>query len=96
MQYKLCFYIIRGQRSVKAIESGFITAYFQKNKKVKRILYLYLTNRIGYVIIMKSSDERRKQTKLNIAEWSNPVARRAHNPKVVGSNPASATTKPQV
>ena len=27
----------------------------------------------------------------NIAEWSSPVARRAHNPKVVGSNPASAT-----
>ena len=27
----------------------------------------------------------------HIAEWSNPVARRAHNPKVVGSNPASAT-----
>ncbi len=25
------------------------------------------------------------------AEWSSPVARRAHNPKVVGSNPASAT-----
>ena len=24
------------------------------------------------------------------AEWSSPVARRAHNPKVVGSNPASA------
>ena len=29
--------------------------------------------------------------KLNIAEWSSSVARRAHNPKVVGSNPASAT-----
>ena len=27
----------------------------------------------------------------NIAEWSSPVARRAHNPKVVGSNPAPAT-----
>ena len=25
------------------------------------------------------------------AEWSSLVARRAHNPKVVGSNPASAT-----
>ncbi len=29
--------------------------------------------------------------KHNIAEWSSSVARRAHNPKVVGSNPASAT-----
>ena len=28
---------------------------------------------------------------LIIAGWSSPVARRAHNPKVVGSNPAPAT-----
>ncbi len=28
---------------------------------------------------------------LNIAGWSSLVARRAHNPKVVGSNPAPAT-----
>ena len=28
-----------------------------------------------------------------IAGWSSPVARRAHNPKVAGSNPAPATTK---
>ena len=27
----------------------------------------------------------------HIAEWSSLVARRAHNPKVVGSNPAPAT-----
>ena len=30
---------------------------------------------------------------LNIAGWSSSVARRAHNPKVVGSNPAPATTR---
>ena len=30
---------------------------------------------------------------LLIAGWSSLVARRAHNPKVVGSNPAPATTK---
>ena len=30
---------------------------------------------------------------MNIAGWSSLVARRAHNPKVVGSNPAPATTK---
>ena len=29
----------------------------------------------------------------HIAEWSSLVARRAHNPKVVGSNPSSATKK---
>ena|ERR1035441_10064059 len=28
---------------------------------------------------------------LEIAEWSSPVARQAHNLKVVGSNPTSAT-----
>ena len=28
---------------------------------------------------------------LSSAGWSSPVARRAHNPKVVGSNPAPAT-----
>ncbi len=27
------------------------------------------------------------------AGWSSPVARRAHNPKVAGSNPAPATKK---
>ena len=31
-----------------------------------------------------------------IAGWSSLVARRAHNPKVVGSNPASATNGPVV
>ena len=30
----------------------------------------------------------------NIAGWSSSVARRAHNPKVVGSNPAPATKSP--
>ena len=31
--------------------------------------------------------------KLNIAGWSSLEARRAHNPKVIGSNPIPATTK---
>ena len=34
--------------------------------------------------------------KLNIAGWSSLVARRAHNPKVVGSNPAPATISLEV
>ena len=33
---------------------------------------------------------------LNIAGWSSLVARRAHNPKVVGSNPAPATISLEV
>ena len=31
------------------------------------------------------------QRRIHIAGWSSLVARRAHNPKVVGSNPAPAT-----
>ncbi len=30
---------------------------------------------------------------LDVAGWSSLAARRAHNPKVVGSNPAPATIK---
>ena len=30
-------------------------------------------------------------TIIEIAGWSSPVARRAHNPKVTGSNPVPAT-----
>ena len=32
----------------------------------------------------------------NIAGWSSSVARRAHNPKAVGSNPAPATKSPLI
>ena len=32
---------------------------------------------------------------MDIAGWSSSVARRAHNPKVVGSNPAPATKDPR-
>ncbi len=32
-----------------------------------------------------------RRAKVNIAGWSSLEARRAHNPKVTGSNPVSAT-----
>ena len=32
-----------------------------------------------------------RSAKLNIAGWSSLEARRAHNPKVIGSNPVPAT-----
>ena len=35
-----------------------------------------------------------KMTAYDIAGWSSLVARRAHNPKVVGSNPSPAIMKP--
>ena len=37
-------------------------------------------------------DNARVRVHSSDAGWSSPVARRAHNPKVVGSNPAPATT----
>ena len=42
------------------------------------------------------SDSRHQKTKVaepSDAGWSSPVARRAHNPKVIGSNPIPATIK---
>ena len=44
-------------------------------------------------IILEQSARTAEKQKVNIAGWSSLVARRAHNPKVVGSNPAPATTK---
>ena len=44
-------------------------------------------------IILEQSARAAEKQKVNIAGWSSLVARRAHNPKVVGSNPAPATTK---
>ena len=43
------------------------------------------------VLYLSSQREPLKSKKVNIAGWSSLVARRAHNPKVVGSNPAPAT-----
>ncbi len=40
-------------------------------------------------VILVKRDARNSYT----AGWSSPVARRAHNPKVAGPNPAPATTK---
>ena len=40
---------------------------------------------------IKNSDNI-KEFERDIAGWSSQVARRAHNPKVVGSSPAPATT----
>ena len=41
-------------------------------------------------IILEQS-ARGRQRKVNIAGWSSLEARRAHNPKVIGSNPVPAT-----
>ena len=38
-------------------------------------------------------DTGSKQVHIVSAGWSSPVARWAHNPKVIGSNPVSATSE---
>ena len=62
------------------------------SKKVIFFLKKRLTSPPPCGIILEQS-ARGRQQKVNIAGWSSLVARRAHNPKVVGSNPAPATTK---
>ena len=49
--------------------------------------FYYLRKFNDDVILAKPTEEK----EADIAEWSSPVARRAHNPKVTGSNPVSAT-----
>ena len=49
-------------------------------------------------LLDKPKDVRYNSSTLkdNIAGWSSSVARRAHNPKAVGSNPAPATKSPLI
>ena len=43
--------------------------------------------------VLARGEHRRGTLSLTAAGWSSLVARRAHNPKVAGSNPAPATKK---
>ena len=61
--------------------------------KTKKISQKGLTFCLPCGIILEQSARTAERQKVNIAGWSSLVARRAHNPKVVGSNPAPATTK---
>lgn len=49
--------------------------------------------RIGIGIEVAKLASRSLPYNLYDAGWSSPVARRAHNPKVTGSNPVPATSK---
>ena len=42
---------------------------------------------------ISAAEKNRISAQIYIAGWSSPVARRAHNPKVAGPNPAPATTE---
>ena len=61
-------------------------------KQFKKILFFLLTFPLPGGIILEHQGNAPWEQQ-NIAGWSSSVARRAHNPKVVGSNPAPATTK---
>ncbi len=67
-----------------------VQAVSKKSPVHKFFLKKRLTDKGVHGIIYKHSARGQKQ-KTNIAGWSSSVARRAHNPKVVGSNPAPAT-----
>ena len=59
------------------------------------MLHYYCICKITYKTLDKHESVRYNNNTLkdNIAGWSSSVARRAHNPKAVGSNPAPATKK---
>ncbi len=59
-----------------------IAISFTVNFSIKVNLALLITTAIAY----------NQRSKNIVAGWSSLVARRAHNPKVVGSNPAPATS----
>ena len=47
--------------------------------------------RNSYEVAEKGSKSAKQQQAISGAGWSSLAARRAHNPKVAGSNPAPAT-----
>ena len=48
-------------------------------------------DRTGSIPVLGTIMDKVYPSAIDIAGWSSLVARRAHNPKVVGSNPAPAT-----
>jgi hypothetical protein len=45
--------------------------------------------KVGFLVIACSGSHKKR--KFNVAGWSSPVAREAHNLEVAGSNPVPAT-----
>jgi hypothetical protein len=65
---------------VYGIVCQILQAFYCSLKEINRLIYL------SEGIIFNHQKEM-------IAGWSSPVARWAHNPKVLGSNPSPATNK---
>ena len=69
-----------------------IFVHYVKKTLSKLVIKKYQIFYENLLTIERKGDIINKHSEIeHIAEWSSPVARRAHNPKVVGSNPASAT-----
>ncbi len=59
--------------------------------RIKKTKITDLTSRCESDIIRYVNNVSEKETLINSAGWSSLEARRAHNPKVIGSNPIPAT-----
>jgi hypothetical protein len=59
-------------------------------KKIKNACFLRV---LALIMFRRAKRAQNVRKTLNSAGWSSLVARRAHNPEVVGSNPTPATSK---
>ena len=80
LKESLCFFQLKDQN--QRIYACFLGQFEDLRVYFERIRRKGLT---------KGADGSTVASILTDAGWSSPVARRAHNPKVVGSNPAPAT-----
>ena len=77
---------------INFVTSDKIFVHYVKKTLSKLVIKKYQIFYENLLTIERKGDIINKHSEIeHIAEWSSPVARRAHNPKVVGSNPASAT-----
>ncbi len=75
-----------GDRPGRPNYDGFMTKY---------LLLAYRRNRAYISFLQLSQRTKQSESRSHDAGWSSLVARRAHNPEVVGSNPAPATSNPR-
>ena len=85
--------VARRAHNPKVVGSNPAPATRCSKRPLNRVAFLFSAFRLNYLIEkQKSVDTSLIPYTIGAAGWSSLVARRAHNPKVVGSNPAPATT----
>ena len=83
--------VARRAHNPKVVGSNPAPATNSKGHSLSGLFYC-LRESFNYLIKkQKSIDSKARESRIAGAGWSSLVARRAHNPKVVGSNPAPAT-----